>query len=255
MSTCPTSRHLPRPAPSSSAAHRRAQSDHRARAWRASQTGREEVGREAAAAAAKEQASSRSRPARLLGRPGDKTARTAPRDPLRAEKKSWTWLLTNVPPDFSAEAIGQLYRLRWQIELLFKDWKSYANLRALAVREPCHRRGLHLGVALRSLPQARRRLTSLSLPWIARSPRASSRWPDRNCCPWLPHGHEVASAPRSSATSSSSSPTTRFRLTLNGSAHTMRSASASRAAHRIRSVSGPSRPSARPRKGTTYEST
>jgi hypothetical protein len=37
------------------------------------------------------------------------------------EKKSWTWLLTNLPPDFSAEDIGQLYRLRWQIELLFKD--------------------------------------------------------------------------------------------------------------------------------------
>jgi IS4 transposase len=36
------------------------------------------------------------------------------------EKKSWTWLLTNLPPDFSADNIGQLYRLRWQIELLFK---------------------------------------------------------------------------------------------------------------------------------------
>ena len=52
------------------------------------------------------------------------------------EKKSWTWLLTNVPLDFTAETIGQLYRLRWQIELLFKDWKSYANLHALQSEQP-----------------------------------------------------------------------------------------------------------------------
>jgi hypothetical protein len=52
------------------------------------------------------------------------------------EKKSWTWLLTNVPSDISADAIGQLYRLRWQVELLFKDWKSHANLRALLSENP-----------------------------------------------------------------------------------------------------------------------
>ena len=28
------------------------------------------------------------------------------------------------------EAVGQLYRLRWQVELMFKEWKSYANLHA-----------------------------------------------------------------------------------------------------------------------------
>jgi hypothetical protein len=52
------------------------------------------------------------------------------------EKKSWTWLLTNVPPDVSAESVGRLYRLRWQVELLFKDWKSYANLHALQSEHP-----------------------------------------------------------------------------------------------------------------------
>src|SRR5580692_2554128 len=52
------------------------------------------------------------------------------------DKKTWTWLLTNVPLDVSAEAVGQLYRLRWQIELLFKDWKSHANLRALQSENP-----------------------------------------------------------------------------------------------------------------------
>jgi len=29
---------------------------------------------------------------------------------------------------FPAELVGQLYRFRWQIELCFKEWKSYANL-------------------------------------------------------------------------------------------------------------------------------
>jgi len=52
------------------------------------------------------------------------------------EKKSWTWLLTNLPRSFAANSVGQLYRLRWQIELLFKDWKSYANLRALQTEHP-----------------------------------------------------------------------------------------------------------------------
>src|SRR5208282_4004241 len=52
------------------------------------------------------------------------------------EKKSWTWLLTNLPGDVPADAIGQLYRLRWQIELLFKDWKSYANLHATQSANP-----------------------------------------------------------------------------------------------------------------------
>jgi hypothetical protein len=52
------------------------------------------------------------------------------------EKKSWTWLLTNLPRTFAASSVGQLYRLRWQIELLFKDWKSYANLHALQTEHP-----------------------------------------------------------------------------------------------------------------------
>lgn len=52
------------------------------------------------------------------------------------ETRSWTWLLTNLPAAFTAEAVGQLYRLRWQIELLFKDWKSYANLHALQSEQP-----------------------------------------------------------------------------------------------------------------------
>lgn len=41
------------------------------------------------------------------------------------------FLLTNLDKErFSAQHISDGYRLRWQIELLFKEWKSHANLRA-----------------------------------------------------------------------------------------------------------------------------
>ena len=44
-------------------------------------------------------------------------------------KKNWVRLLCNLDRDsFSAEDILQAYRLRWQIELLFKELKSYGNL-------------------------------------------------------------------------------------------------------------------------------
>lgn len=43
--------------------------------------------------------------------------------------KGRTFLVNNLPAsDFPAEVVGLAYRLRWQIELMFKDWKSYANL-------------------------------------------------------------------------------------------------------------------------------
>jgi hypothetical protein len=43
--------------------------------------------------------------------------------------KSWMRLLCNLSREFfRAEAILDAYRLRWQIELLFKEFKSYANL-------------------------------------------------------------------------------------------------------------------------------
>jgi hypothetical protein len=43
--------------------------------------------------------------------------------------KQTTWLCTNLPrTPFSLDLVARLYRFRWQIELLFKEWKSYANL-------------------------------------------------------------------------------------------------------------------------------
>ena len=47
------------------------------------------------------------------------------------EEKQYTWLVTNLSRDrYTAQAVGELYRLRWQVELMFKEWKSYANLHA-----------------------------------------------------------------------------------------------------------------------------
>jgi hypothetical protein len=45
-------------------------------------------------------------------------------------REQWmTRLATNLGRSaFSAALVGKLYRFRWQIELVFKEWKSYANL-------------------------------------------------------------------------------------------------------------------------------
>jgi Transposase DDE domain len=41
----------------------------------------------------------------------------------------WTLFVTNVPSDrLTAEEIGVLYRARWQIELMFKRWKSLGRI-------------------------------------------------------------------------------------------------------------------------------
>ena len=41
----------------------------------------------------------------------------------------WLVLITNLPADnFTIEDISVLYRVRWQVELLFKRWKSLVAL-------------------------------------------------------------------------------------------------------------------------------
>jgi hypothetical protein len=46
---------------------------------------------------------------------------------------AWSLFITNVPRDWlSAPHIMLLYRLRWQVELIFKLWKSQAKLDAIA---------------------------------------------------------------------------------------------------------------------------
>jgi hypothetical protein len=49
------------------------------------------------------------------------------------ETQSFVYLLTNLPQaryDIHTICLG--YKLRWQVELVFKEWKSYANLHAFA---------------------------------------------------------------------------------------------------------------------------
>lgn len=47
-----------------------------------------------------------------------------------ADKQKFSYIVTNLPKtDFSMIEVGKLYRLRWQIELLFKEWKSNNNLK------------------------------------------------------------------------------------------------------------------------------
>jgi hypothetical protein len=48
---------------------------------------------------------------------------------LPGNEKTMTRLCTNLPrTPFTLDLVSRLYRFRWQIELLFKEWKSYANL-------------------------------------------------------------------------------------------------------------------------------
>lgn len=45
------------------------------------------------------------------------------------ETKSFDYLLTNLPKDrYPINIVCLGYKLRWQVELLFKEWKSYTNL-------------------------------------------------------------------------------------------------------------------------------
>jgi len=48
---------------------------------------------------------------------------------LPGREAGMTRLCTNLPrTPFCPDLVGRLYRFRWQIELCFKEWKSYANL-------------------------------------------------------------------------------------------------------------------------------
>ena len=63
----------------------------------------------------------------------------------RAQKRP-RYLVTNLPRnDFSVEQVCDAYRLRWQIELMFKEWKSYANLHAFDTKKAPIAEGLIWG--------------------------------------------------------------------------------------------------------------
>jgi len=57
--------------------------------------------------------------------------------------KSFCYFLTNLPSiPYSLEMICRAYKWRWQVELLFKEWKSYANLHAFDTANPALVEGL-----------------------------------------------------------------------------------------------------------------
>ena len=52
-------------------------------------------------------------------------------------------LMTNLPrEEFAHQDVLAVYRLRWQVELYFKELKSYANLHAFNTRKPHIAEGL-----------------------------------------------------------------------------------------------------------------
>ena len=66
--------------------------------------------------------------------------------------------VSNLPvARYDAFAVGQIYKLRWQIELLFKEWKSHANRRAFSTANASIVEGLlwaAIGVATVKRPLA-----------------------------------------------------------------------------------------------------
>ena len=57
--------------------------------------------------------------------------------------KCFCYLLTNLPAQrYPLDMIYRAYKWRWQVELLFKEWKSYANLHAFDTENPAIVEGL-----------------------------------------------------------------------------------------------------------------
>jgi hypothetical protein len=58
-------------------------------------------------------------------------------DPRSLEAAKYVLLLTSLPAaEYPAARVADLYRLRWQIELAFKRWKSLAGLDRLPAKDP-----------------------------------------------------------------------------------------------------------------------
>jgi putative transposase len=73
-------------------------------------------------------------PVRLVILPGVKRVRACPRRKRRVVPCSH-YYLTNIDHAWSARAIAELYRLRWQIELAFKELKQHLALESVATRD------------------------------------------------------------------------------------------------------------------------
>ena len=59
------------------------------------------------------------------------------------QTKEFCYLVTNLPAQrYPLDMIYRAYKWRWQVELLFKEWKSYANLHAFDTANPAIVEGL-----------------------------------------------------------------------------------------------------------------
>ena len=59
------------------------------------------------------------------------------------QTKEFCYLLANLPAQrYRLDMIYRAYKWRWQVELLFKEWKSYANLHAFDTENPAIVEGL-----------------------------------------------------------------------------------------------------------------
>ena len=60
-----------------------------------------------------------------------------------ARKGIHVYLLTSLSPgEFAPSIVASLYRLRWQVELFFKECKSYTKLQKFMTKDPCIVEGL-----------------------------------------------------------------------------------------------------------------
>ena len=117
---------------------------------------------------------------RLRGRSSDLQVRWKQDDPPFRLLLIWNRtgrehmaLLTNLPSEaFTLASVRDLYRLRWQIELLFKEWKSYANLHAFRTANP----GIAEGLIWASLAAALlKRFVAHSTELVVRDVEISTR--------------------------------------------------------------------------------
>ncbi len=88
-------------------------------------------------------------------------------------ERAMTRLATNLGRDrFSLPFVGKLYRFRWQVELCFKEWKSYANLH----RYDTANQHIAAGLAWASLCAALlKRFLAHAAQYIARAPISTRR--------------------------------------------------------------------------------
>ena len=102
---------------------------------------------------------------RLRGRSGDLLVRWTKDDPPLRLLLIWNRtgqehmaLVTNLPSDaFTLASVRALYRLLWQIELLFQGVEVLRAPPRVPHRQSVHCRGAHLGVTRRRTPEALRR--------------------------------------------------------------------------------------------------